>query len=64
MTARDKADLRLNCFYAAITITGANRSASSITKGEKEEPTRTIPTTEKILGEAKKISKWVTGRGR
>jgi len=61
MTARDKADLRLNCFYAAITITGANRSASSITKGEKE-PTRTIPTTEKVLAEAKKISRWVIGK--
>lgn len=30
MTQKDRADLRLNCFYAAITIMGANSSSLDV----------------------------------
>ena len=57
MIAKEKAEMRLNCFYAAIRIMGADSSSSALTKGEKESRPR--PTTEDVLAEAKKLSEWV-----
>lgn len=51
MTEKDRAELRLSCFYAASNVTGVN---SASMKGKRGRPT-----TEKILVEAKKISEWV-----
>lgn len=62
MTPQKKADLRLNCVYAAITITGVNRSDSPITKGEVEHSRQPRPTTEKVLDEARKLEKWILGK--
>jgi len=58
MTRKERAELRLSCFYAAMRIMDADRSALALTKGGKE-PRRTRPTTEEVLAEAKKISQWV-----
>lgn len=60
MMPKEKADLRLSCLYAAITITGANSSGLSSTKGERE--LRPRPTTKKVLAEAEKLSEWVLGK--
>lgn len=54
MTGKEKAESRLNCFYAAVAVTGASRSVS--VKGKVR------PTTEEVLAEAKKISEWVSGQ--
>lgn len=51
MTEKERADLRLSCFYAASNITGANNASMKGKRGR--------PTTEKILVEAEKISEWV-----
>jgi hypothetical protein len=56
MIPKEKADLRLNCLYAAITITGV-RDGSASAKGKQGRPT-----TEDVLVEAKKLSKWVSGK--
>jgi hypothetical protein len=53
MTQKERADLRLNCLYAAITSTGGRDSSVSI-EGKQERMT-----TEGLLVEAKKISEWV-----
>ena len=62
MISKEKADLRLNCLYAAITITGVNSSGLSLTRGEKESQPRHRPTTEDVLNEAKKVWGWVSGK--
>ena len=54
MTLKEKADMRLNCLYAAVNIMGVNSSAS--VSMEKKQPR---PTTEDVLVEAKKLSEWV-----
>jgi len=46
MIAKEKADLRLNCFYAAANIMREKRPR---------------PTTKDILNEAKKVWEWVLG---
>jgi hypothetical protein len=56
MKKKEKADLRLNCLYAAIRIMGVD-SSSSLTKGEKEPRPR--PTTEDVLVEARKLFRWL-----
>ena len=50
MMAKEKADVKLNCFYAAVAV--ARRETSR--KGK--------PTTEEVLAEAEKISQWVLGK--
>ena len=62
MISKEKADLRLNCLYAAITITGVNSSGLSLTRGEKESQPRHRPTTEDVLNEAKKVWGWVSSK--
>jgi hypothetical protein len=57
MIAREKADLRLNCLYAAINISGMNSTASYSAKARKPRPT-----TEDVLVEAKKLWEWVSGK--
>jgi hypothetical protein len=52
MTARDRGDLKLNCVYAALSVMGANSAHA--------DPKKPRPTTEEVLVEAKKISKWVS----
>lgn len=55
MIPKEKAEVRLNCLYAAINITGVN---STSMKGKRPRPT-----TEEVLNEAKKIWGWVSKKG-
>jgi len=57
MTATDKAQMRLNCLYAAISIMGVNSSAS--VSMEKKQPR---PSTKDVLNEAKKVWGWVSSK--
>jgi hypothetical protein len=57
MTKADKAQMRLNCLYAAISIMGMNSSTTYSARTKKPRPT-----TKDVLDEAKKLSKWVSGK--
>jgi hypothetical protein len=48
MTEKEKAESRLNCFYAAVAVMEASRTGKS-----------KRPTTEEVLKEAQKIADWV-----
>ena len=63
MIPKEKADLRLNCLYAAVSILGVNSSGLSLTKGEKESRPRSQPTTQDVLNEAEKLWGWVSKKG-
>ena len=52
MTVADKAQTRLNCLYAAISIMGVN----SVSMKAKR------PSTKDVLNEAKKVWEWVSDK--
>lgn len=57
MIAKEKADLRLNCLYAAIRIIGVDSSVAYSAGTKKPRPT-----TEDVLTEAKKVWEWVSSK--
>lgn len=52
MIPKEKAEVKLNCFYAAKNLMGVDGGVSISSEAK--------PTTEAVLEEAKKIWKWVS----
>lgn len=57
MITKERADLRLNCIYAAKNILGIEGGASYSIEGKQEKSS-----TKAVLDEAKKLFEWVSGK--
>jgi hypothetical protein len=57
MIPKEKAEVKLNCIYAAVNVLGMNNSSSYSARTRKPRPNM-----EEVLVEAEKIWKWVSGK--